>query len=168
MNRRKNPYAMTYDELKQLLQKYYAGATSVAEEQQLRHYFSTSLVPAEFEADRAVILASAEPEAATPSAELEQRIAKVLAQQPAPQQKRAVRWTPVSRLRLIVASIAAMAVVAVGIYVWNRPQPVATVYSDTCASADEAAAQTEEILIYVSHTMNEALASDDDLGGPQP
>lgn len=159
---------MTYDEVKRLLTKFYDGETTVAEEQLLRQYFSTADVPAALEADRRVVLAPSEAEAAAPSAALKQRVADVLATAPAAPLRPTTSARRLHRLRLAAASIAAVAVVVVGVYVWNRSQPVATVYSDTCASADEAAMQTEEILIYVSETMNEALGTEDDLGGPQP
>lgn len=170
---------MTYEEVKRLLTKFYDGQSTVDEEEQLRQYFTTTDVPADvplelkadFEADRRVVLALSEADAAEPSAELERRVSDVLATPPAVvlrPTKQVKQVKRLYRLRLVAASIAAVAVVAVGIYVWNRPTPVSTVYSDTCASADEAAAQTEEILIYVSNTMNEALSAEDELGGPQP
>lgn len=94
---------ITIQEVEKLIEKYYEGETSVAEEQQIREFLAGKNVPAQFEAEKA-IFGYFESE----------------------KQKKPVRFTPNFLKWSAVASVVA---VAVFIAVLFTNQPVSTGYA---------------------------------------
>lgn len=149
---------MTQAQITSLLDKFYAGTSTVAEEQTLRRYFAAEDCPPELEADRQTVLALSTPAAVEVPADLEKRIVSRL------RPRRRPRVRLVYRLSAAVTTIAAAVLLAFVLFAQKAPAP--TVYADTCTSPEQAAEQTRAILVKMSEDLNLSLEADDNLGGP--
>lgn len=157
---------MTHTEARLLLDKFYAGLTTVAEESALSRWLEAEDCPAEFRADRDVMRTLAVTGPAPLPEGLEARLGAALRTAgEAPARRR-----PLHRWRLRVgAAAASVASVAAVVAVVMVHVPRATVYTDTCATAQEAAVETQATLLMVADMMRSALDGDDGLAdGPCP
>lgn len=144
-----------------LLERFYLGLTSTDEERALRDFLHSEACPAGMEADRAVIDALATPAEAEIPEGLEARIAASIDR--AAGKRRKPLWL---RFTAVAGIAASMAAIGIGLYFhFHTP---ATVYADTCSSPQEAAAETEAALLFISRQVMLDWDGDDDLGGPCP
>lgn len=150
---------LTHADAARLLERFYAGESTIQDELALHAFLCSESCPPEWEADREVLAtAMLTPEAALP-ATLTEGIGRKL--------KRHIHqqwWRS-----LVGYSMSAAAVAIVALTALQRPPASPTVYADTCLTPREAAVETEHTLLYVSTNLNMALNSaDDELGGPCP
>ena len=141
-----------------LLDQFYAGTTTVEEEQVLQHFLFSENCPESLFADREIMrILSCPAEVNVPDG-LEQRIMKKL---------RRRRFN--LRLFTIPTGMAA-AIAALFVFVnMTRHLPLRTIYTDTCDTPQEAVVETQKTLVYISHNINIGLEEmDDELGGPCP
>lgn len=156
---------LTLQQAAKLLDEFYKGITTVAEEQQLLAFLQSPQCPPDMVPDRMVLEAATASAAGTDLATIEvpdglnERVRQSFLKQ----------WARrlFSQMTQWMGAAAAVAVVAVVALL--RPPVTATVYADTCQTPREAAMATESTLIFLSHNLNLALeASESDLGGPRP
>lgn len=151
---------MTQEHAAQLLERFYAGTSSVDEERALRDFLTSEACPPAWTADREVVLAMSVPEEVEVPEGLEARIAARL------RPRRRPHFYLTHRLSAVAGIVAAAAAVFVCIYVWHRPSP--TVYADTCTTPQQAAIEVCNTLVYVSEDLARGLESEEELGGPCP
>lgn len=129
---------MEWDKLEKLLARYDEGETSLAEEQELREYFSTNEIPEELYAYKLMFAYASREKKETFEAENSVKTSKAK-----------YAWT----------SIAAMIAIMLGIYFFNDHS--GTMQEQQVASLSEeemALEQTKETLKMVSEFMNEGTA----------
>lgn len=151
---------MTKEHAAQLLERFYAGTTTVDEERALREFLTSEACAEAWRADREVVLAMSTPVEAEVPEGLEARIAARL------RPRRRPHFFLAHRFPAVTGLVAAAAAIFVCIYVWHRPSP--TVYADTCTTPQQAAVEVCNTLIYVSENLSMGLEAEDELGGPCP
>lgn len=138
--------------LKELLEKYYNGETSIEEELRLKEYFSGKDVLPGYEAEKEIFrLYSASGQIAAPDDELEARIKIAIDHLEEPKMKR----TPVIR-RYTVMSIAAGLLILIASYFMlkHHAEP-----KDTFSDPRLAYAETMKILNEVSYKLNKGTSA---------
>ena len=138
--------------LKELLEKYYNGETSIEEELRLKEYFSGKDVLPGYEAEKEIFrLYSASGQIAAPDDELEARIKIAIDHFEEPKMKR----TPVIR-RYTVMSIAAGLLILIASYFMlkHHAEP-----KDTFSDPRLAYAETMKILNEVSYKLNKGTSA---------
>ena len=143
---------MDYNTIKKLLEKYWDGNSSMAEEQRLRDYFNEEEVLAELEAYRPLFVYFNEEQTLQLDADFESR----LKQQTQPDEKVIPKR---QALRFYLGRIAAAAVFAFGVFfLYQQQQDIrqlqAVVWEDTYDDPKEAYAKTKEMLMLVSSQIN--------------
>lgn len=152
---------MNLEQATSLLEKFYAGTSTLSEERRLLDYLCSAGCPPSLQADRKVLEALADlPEAEVPDG-LQTRIISRLSSQTIIRRKSI--WKRFVATTGIAASVA---IICFGLF-FNK-QSHATVYTDTCSNPHQAACETREVLLYVSQQLNTCAMAEDDLGGPCP
>ncbi len=144
-----------------LLEKFYAGTTTLAEERSLQEFLTSPCCPPAMEADREVVMAMSLPAEATVPEGLSGRITTGIAA------RRHRHYGIFRHITFTVSGISTMAAALIVCFFISH-RPASTVYADTCQSPDEAAIAARDILMFVSKNMNQGLEADDDLGEPCP
>ena len=140
---------MRTEDLKELLEKYYAGETTLEEEVLLTRFFDRNIIPEEFEAEKEIFAHYSQtgkiPE---PSDDLEKKIMDAAVGQIS------VRTSGrLKRIYLYISAVAAGILILAGIYfMFDRETGPADTYSDP----EKAYAATIEILHNVSSRFNMA------------
>ena len=140
--------------IKQLLEKYYEGTTSIEEEQLLKDFFRYRPVPAELEADKELFLyTSLEAKTLPVNSQLEQRLTDWIDQQDVKTNKK-IRKVWVYR----VAGIAALFAVIITCYLTYSHPKNNVVTKDTYQDPKVAYAEAKRALLYVSQQLNKGTA----------
>jgi len=140
---------MRAEDLKELLEKYYAVETTLEEEVMLRQFFDRNIIPEEFEAEREIFVHySRTGKISEPSDDLEKKIMDAAVEQIY------VRTSGrIKRIYLYISAVAAGILILAGIYLmFDRETGPADTYSDP----ETAYAATIEILHNVSSRFNRA------------
>lgn len=146
---------MKEDEIRKLLERYYDGLTTQAEEQELKRFFTRTDTPQGLEAEarwfRQLEATRTAPEPDLPAGFSERLDSLIDQWNRAERPAEPVRPTiGIRRLRW-VAGIAAGLLLAVGFGLgWHG----ASVPADTCATPEEAYAQAQRALTLLSETLN--------------
>lgn len=145
---------MELNQIKQLLEKYYDGNTSLEEEQLLKDYFRYRPVPAELETDKELFLyTSSETKTVLMNSSLEQRLESWIDQQEP--QKKTFRLNPwIYR----IAGVAAVFAVVITIYITSKPSKIELSMKDTYKDPQVAYAEAKKALMYVSQQLNRGTA----------
>ena len=157
---------MDVNKVKVLLDKYFAGASSLQEEEQLREYFSSNQVDASLKEDRAFFLAASDamqlPE--TDEAERKRLQAKLSRQIDGWNmvEKTSVRSVRRVDLRWIAGIAASLTLLFSFGYFLNNHQQQASVamhdaYHDTYTGPRDAAAEAQKALMKFSVDLNKGL-----------
>lgn len=142
---------MELDKIKQLLEKYYEGITTIEEEQILKDYFQHQSVPAELEADKELFAYVASEAKTIPvSSQLEQKLSNWIDKQEVTKKKvKMISWS------YRAAGIAAcIAVVAVAYFTQVKPKKEFANYQDTYDNPKLAYAEAKRALLYISQKLN--------------
>lgn len=151
---------MTGEQATTLLQKFYGGQTTLAEERELETFLLSSDCPASMHADREVMRAISEARtAAAVPPTLSRRIKANL------HRARTHRRNVVRRITLGVASAACLTVVFV-VGMGQQQQP--SVYADTCATPEQAARELNATLSMLSADLAEGMNAERISDGPMP
>lgn len=118
---------MDYNEVKALLDRYFAGETTLAEEARLRAYFQRPDVPPEWLPYQPLFVYWAAEREQVPSARFDARLATA-----PPQPPLRVAWRRPARLRRLAVAAALVAALTVGYAVW----PVAQAEDKAVAAID--------------------------------
>lgn len=151
---------MTSEDIRQLLQRFYDGETTHAEEHSLREWFRTNDCPEDLQPDRQMVMALSETADVPMPVGLQMRISNRLRKRECRRHQRATRWLTMTG---IAASVAAF---AIGVWCWMIPQQ--TVYTDTCQTPQEAIEEVHQTLNIISRDLCQGLSGEEDLGGPMP
>ncbi len=138
---------MNPESIKTLLEKYFDGETSIAEERELKRYFSQQKVDAELAKYRPLFLFLKEEK----EAEMPQQQAVKLRPLPRP---KLVGWR---RFRSMAAAAATVAAFAVGGYLYQQNMTVEKgnpLFVDTYDDPEKAKAEIQKALALVSRKMN--------------
>ena len=148
------------EQIKQLLEKYYEGNTSLEEDQLLKDYFRNQQVPSELEADKELFLyTSSESRKHLMNTQLKQKLVNWIDQQePIENKRRMVIW----QYRL--AGVAAMLAIVVTCYLSIFQSKTKTALVTTAAKSDTikdtkmAYAEAKRALLFVSQQLNKGTA----------
>ena len=145
---------MELNHIKQLLEKYFEGNTSVEEETLLKDFFRYRPVPAEMEADKQLFLyTSSESNMHIKNAALEQKLVDWIDQQESgPKTFRINPWV----YRLV--GVAAFVAIIVTCYITISHPKNEVAIKDTYKSPEIAYAETKKALLYVSQQLNKCTA----------
>jgi hypothetical protein len=140
--------------LKQVLDRYYEGLSTLEEENALRYFFKSEHVPAEFETDKAMFTFASTNVISESSEELNHTLWNAIHEGA---EKKAERKSKIIR-RISWISIAASALLIIGLN-WlltqkNQPNLLADTYDDPAIALQ----QTREILLKISGSMNKGLS----------
>lgn len=151
---------MRVNEIEELLARYYEGATSEAEEKELKRYFSEDEVPAHLLADKEFFMQmalNACPEPRVPDG-LGDRLSSMIDEWDT-RERRTLKVNKHRRtLRLQwIASIAAslLLLFSVGMYLYLPSTTSAP--EDTCGTPEEAYAQAQKALVMLSASLNKGM-----------
>lgn len=149
---------MKKEEAVLLMDKFYDATATVEEEQRLADFLRSGDCPPEWETDRKVVLGLMDADAVPLPGGFAERLAALSLNPDG--RKKALR--PALR-RWLVRACGAAALVAVGFGAARlfAPQPVATIYEDTCQSPEEAAEEVRHALLFVSEQFGKGLAEAD-------
>lgn len=146
---------MELNQIKQLLEKYYDGQTSLDEERLLKDYFRYRPVPAELETDKELFLhLSSEPRVHLDNTALEQKLEAWIDQQkPKGKKVRMTSW------RFQMAGVAAMLAIVVTCYFTlfrpnNTNSNPTVAVKDTYKNPEVAYAEAKRTLLYISQQLN--------------
>lgn len=142
---------MELNQIKQLLEKYYDGNTSLEEEKLLKDFFRYRPVPAELETDKELFLHLASESKTQPiHSALEQKLeAWIDKQEPKGKKISMVTW------RFRIAGVAAMLAIVVTCYVTMfRPKNDAVAMKDTYKNPELAYAEAKQTMLYISQQLN--------------
>jgi len=142
---------MDSQKIKLLLEKYYKGETSLEEERILKDCFNQQNSLDNDDAD-AEILSYFNSDKIVIPPNLTNEIDDIVENE----------WKYSSKRRLLKivkwsSSIAAVLIIAVGVFVFNKVEPPA--YVDTYQMEEEAYMETKKVLLFISNTMNTKTAS---------
>lgn len=138
---------MNYNNVKQMLNRFYAGETSPEEEGQLKRFFASDDVPESLRVDQLMFqslqVASSEPSL---GAAFDEKVLTQIEQKPV--RKRIVRWS------YAVAGLAAGVLILISLWIGGflTPQPYGTIDNPQLAFA-----QTRAALQKVSKNLNKGL-----------
>lgn len=140
---------MNSQEINRLLEKYYNGETSLAEERQLREYFSTREVPAELEAEQAQFAWLAEESGREPAPnDIDRRVIREISGG----DSFLGRILERRQWFYATAGLAATALILIAIFIRFDPFPkkIQDTYSDPEVAYNEA----KKVLLFVSGQLN--------------
>ncbi|MBO5251432.1 MAG: hypothetical protein J6B31_05485 [Bacteroidaceae bacterium] len=141
--------------IEELLERYYDGLTTEAEEQTLKEFFTCEEIPAHLQAEKAMFLQLAAE--ATPKG-MEQRLSS-LVDEWEKEEQRTIGIRKRSRtIRLQwIAGIAASLLLLFGIGRYLYEPSSKYIAQDTCATPEEAYAETQKALIMFSTALNKGM-----------
>ncbi len=143
---------MDYSTIKKLLDKYWEGETSIAEESQLRDYFNQEEVEASLKEYKALFVYVKQEQAIKISNDFEANLKAHLAiEEKAPAKKR--------QLNFYILRAAAAAIFIFGVFFLYQKngaleQQKDMVYEDTYEDPEEAYLKAKEVLLLLSKKMN--------------
>jgi hypothetical protein len=145
---------MELNRIKQLLEKYYEGSTSLEEEQLLKDFFRYHPVPAELEADKELFLFTASEANVHPlNSPLEQRLTNWIDLQDV-KTNRKIKLIWVYRVTGIAATFA---IVLTCYLMYVQPKNKVAI-KDTYTNPEVAYAEAKRALLYVSEQLNKGTA----------
>ena len=130
----------------EILEKYFAGETSLSEEEQLRTYFQGADVHPDHTPYRSIFAWAGESRSIQPSPYLTERILQQLPVQTTP-----ARVVPLRRVLAVAAAIAVIAVA--GWWFFFRSTAPVDYMADTYSDPQEALAQVQAALALVSQNL---------------
>ena len=138
---------MDLNEIKELLEKYYRGETSLQEEERLKTFFARAQVPESLAPDKKFFTALAEKDNKESDEVFQANLEYLIERE----------WQKESKRRFIirpswVGGIAAAAVILFLVFIHQNPQPMT--HADTFRDPGEAYEETRKILLSISYTMN--------------
>ena len=138
---------MSYNEIRQILDRFYAGETSLAEEEKLRAFFNGDEVPETFREDGLLFRAMYE---AANEGVLDEQFDEMIMGQIEPTRKLFIR----RRLIFSLSGVAAAALIVLAVWMGGllNPQPYGTIDNPQLAFA-----QTRAALKQVSKNLNKGL-----------
>lgn len=139
---------MERKQIRTLLEKYYGGNTSLAEEQELRKVLSGPDLPREFYPDRDSMLVLEAGKKVEPAEGFEERLLSAIR---AREESRATKVKPLRRAIVLVSGIAAGVVLLVGTYLLFQ---TGRSHSDTFSDPQLAYMEAKNTLLLVSELMN--------------
>jgi hypothetical protein len=139
---------MDREQVKALLDKFYEGTATPAEERQLRHYFRGEEVPEAFAADREFFLAVEEAGGEEPPAAFTRRLEELIDEH---YDGTAGRTVSLRRWLWRTLPVAASLLVVLATWWYLASQKPKDTYSDPRLAYQE----TKRILLYVSDKLNE-------------
>lgn len=137
-------FIMNQEEIRQLLEKYYSGESTLSEDNLLREFFNREDIPADLKAEQAVFrFFSDNKEMPEPSADFEDRILTAIDETEGKSGKK--------RLYTILSGVAAtLILMAASYFFFFNERPIKDTYSDP----EIAYAETMKILYDVSARLN--------------
>ena len=148
---------MKKDDIEKLLDRYYDGSTSEAEEAELRRFFESGDVPRGMLADKRMFMAmqaSKEPEM---PAGMDERLSAMIDGK--------ARRSRVVRMRMIGAAAAVLCLLfGTAVFYHDDSPRYAVTEKDTCSTPEEAAEQTERALLAFSKALNKGRAGLEKVG----
>lgn len=170
--------AMTLEHVKELLERFYEGETTMEEEALLGRYFEQEEVPESLAADKAVFAAMAEEQATAarelPSSDgLELRLQQMVAHLESMELKTAHETEESPRLEISAprrmpprrwTAVAACLLLVAGVSIWftaqrEKPHREELAFADTCRTTAEAAFYTGQALSMLQANMRIGLES---------
>jgi hypothetical protein len=141
---------MEPNKIKQLLEKYYEGITSIEEDQVLKDYFQNQSVPSELETDKELFTyTSLEAKTLPIGSQLEQKLIKWIDNQESDEKKiRRLSWG--YRISGIVATAAVVLICYLTIF---KPKKE-IMFKDTYDNPQVAYAEAKKALLYISKQLN--------------
>lgn len=141
---------MELNKIKQLLEKYYDGTTSIDEEQILKDFFLHQSVPAELEADKELFAyAASEAKTIPVSSQLEQKLSNWIDKQEGTEKKvKLLSWS------YRIAGIAACIAIVLVVYFTQVKPKKEFAYKDTYDNPQLAYAEAKRALLYISQKLN--------------
>lgn len=147
---------MNTDKLTQLLEAFYGGVATLAEEQELYRYFTSENISEEFEAEKQVFLSlykfSTDEDIEVPSS-LNHKLDSLidgLSEKEKPQR----RSIMLRRVTAIAASL--LLLISLGLFMLNDRQPQ-QILADTYTNPEEAYIEAQKTLQLISSTLNEGM-----------
>jgi len=141
---------METNEIKQLLEKYYEGSTTIAEEQILKDYFQDQSVAAGLETDKELFLyTTSESKTIILNSLLEDKLINLIDKQES--NSKNVRRFP---LGYRIAGIAASLAIIVACYFTMIKSNHKIAFKDTYSNPQLAYAETKRALLYISEQLN--------------
>lgn len=145
---------MELNQIKQLLEKYYEGTTSLEEEQLLKNFFRYGSVPAELEADRELfVYTSVESTTQLMNSQLDKKLSDWIDKQETKKRK-----IDITSWGYRIAGVAAMIAIIVTCYLTFNHSQNKTVVKDTYNNPEVAYAEAKRALLYVSQQLNKGTA----------
>ncbi len=147
---------MDSNKAKQLLERYWAGETTLQEEQQLRHYFAGRQVPAELAREAALFGYFAKQQQPTLSPAFDQKVLQSLQEAPQARQRNIADTGDIAWFWRLAASLVLIAGAA---YLLSRidttVEPAGPVeYVDTYQDPEKAFRETKKALLLISNQMS--------------
>lgn len=142
---------MELNQIKQLLEKYYDGQTSLDEEQLLKDFFRYRPVPTELETDKALFLhLTSESKTLPINSTLEQKLETWI-----DQQEPKGKMVSLTSWRFRIAGVAAMlAIVFTCYFTVFRPKNDTVAMKDTYKNPEVAYAEAKRTMLYISQQLN--------------
>jgi len=140
---------MDEDKIRELLDKYWEGDTSLEEEQELKSYFASSQVSDEFAPFTPLFLFFEEEK----RIEMESPVAHP------PVEKKGGNIISIKWLINIAASVAVVVAMFFIVRNFSPQQPDQYAFEDTYESPEEAYAEVKKALLYVSSKMNKGVST---------
>lgn len=141
---------MELNEIKKLLEKYYDGATSPAEDNQLIAFFHNNVVPDDLKVDQELFLyASHERNTEPHSDNLEDRLITLIDNEAKKENRRAKTFL-LYKISSVAASIAIIAVIWLSVFNRNTEPQLADTYRDPKVAYE----QVKRTLMYISQSLN--------------
>ena len=144
-----------YNHIEELLERYFEGMTSEAEEQTLHRFFTEAEVPEHLKADRELFLRLWEQR---PPQGMEQRLENLIDQWDTQERRTIKAEKRRNTLRLQwIGNIAACLLLLFGAGWYLSDQGTHSTAQDTCATPEEAYAQAEKALVMFSTVLNKGM-----------
>lgn len=141
---------MELNKIRQLLEKYYEGDTSPAEESLLIDYFRNNVVPDDLKTDQELFrYVLAERTAEPTSNNLEDRLVTLIDNE-ANKEKRRAKTFLLYKISSVAAGIAIMAIMYLTIFNKNEKPTTADTYQDPRMAYEE----VKRTLLYISQNLN--------------
>ena len=139
-------------EIRKLLDRFYAGETTLEEEQILQDYFSSTSIPEELMSDRDLFRSLGTSDSVVVPEGLNQKILDVIDQQ----EKKMVRTRRISVFSLSGLAAGLLVVIAlyVGYFRVDRPSKLAHQITDTYENPQDAYEEARKTLAFVSAKLN--------------
>lgn len=143
---------MDYKKLRQLLDHYYDGKTTIEEEELIKKTLSSEDLPVEFQNDQYLLNSFKEiKEETQPNQKLEEELVDLIEHQ----------WTKYTKSRFkrtVIGAVGIAASLLIGFFIYNNKEVKSIQTVDTYANEEEAYQATKQVLSFISGTMNKELS----------